>query len=131
MEPNEVEKVVNASIEAHHKLAPLTHGTGFSTATYILIGLGGLIGVATLTVGLGVAIRERMKEGRKPRAGRKVPQLEMIEEASAPVEMSDRRKGPLEIELHGSAYAVEHYGNIEIKRQVNLVLPKYPEEELH
>ena len=45
--------------------------------------------------------------------------------------MSDRRKGPLEIEIHRSAYAVEHYGNMEVKRQVNLVLPKYPEEELH
>ena len=53
----------------------------------------------------------------------------MEEEASAPIEIPDRRKGPLEIEFHGSAYTVEHHGNMEIKRQINLVLPNYPEEE--
>ena len=130
VEPNEVEKVINASIEAHNKVAPQTHGTGFST-TYTLMALGGMIGVSALTVGLSLAIRKWMKEGKKLRAGRKITQLEMIEEASAPIEILDRRKGPLEIELHGSAYAVEYYGNMEVKRQINLVLPKYPEEEPH
>ena len=87
--------------------------------------------MATWPVGLGAAIRERVMKGRRPKAGRQVPQLEMAEEASTPVEISDRRKGPLKIEIHGSAYAVEHYGNMEVKRQINLVLPKYPEEEIH
>ena len=79
VEPNEVEKVVNASLETHNKRAPQTHGTGFSTTTYILMGLGGLVGVATLTVRLGAAIRERVKKGRRPKAGSQVPQLEMTE----------------------------------------------------
>ena len=131
VEPNEVERMVNASKETHNRGVPQAHGTGFSTTTYILIGLGGLIGVVTMTVGLGAAIWERVKAGIKLGAGRRVPQLEMIEEASAPVEVSDKRKGPLEIEIHGSAYAVEHYGDMEVKRQVNLVLPKYSEGELH
>ena len=56
MEPNEVEKVINISIEAHNNVAPKTHGTGFST-TYILMALGGMIGVSALSVGMSFALR--------------------------------------------------------------------------
>ena len=65
--------------------------------------LGGMIGVSALTVGMSLAIRKWMKEGKRLRTGRQIPQLEMEEEASAPIEKPDRRKGPLEIEFYGSA----------------------------
>ena len=112
----------------HNNEAPWTGGTGFSTTTYILMGLGGLIGAASLIGGLGAAIRERVMKGLSPKAARQVPQLEMAEEASAPTEASDRRKGPLEIEIHGNAYAVERYEDRDVKRKINLVLPRFPEE---
>ena len=92
--------------------------------------VGGMFGVSALSVGMSFALRKWVKEGKSLRAGRTVPQLEKGEKASAPIEIPDRMKGPLEIEFHGSAYAVEHHGNMEIKRQINVVLPNYPEEEL-
>ena len=92
------------------------------------MGLGGLVGAASLIVGLGAATREQVMKGLSPKAARQVPQLEMAEEARAPIEASDRRKGPLEIEIHGSTYAVERYEDRDVKRQINLVLPKFPEE---
>ena len=92
--------------------------------------VGGMFGVSALSVGMSFALQKWVKEGKSLRAGRAVPQLEMGETASAPMEVPDRRKGQLEIEFHGNAYAVEHHGNMEIKRQINLVLPTYPEEEL-
>ena len=83
------------------------------------MGLGGLIGTMTLLGGLGAAIREQVMKGVSQEVVNQIPQLEMAEEASTPA-----GKGPLEIEIIGNAYAVEHYKDRDIKRKINLVIPK-------
>ena len=40
--------------------------TGYSTTTYILMGLGGLFGAVVVLGGLGAAIRERVVKGVSP-----------------------------------------------------------------
>ena len=92
-----------------------------------------MVGVSEMSVKMSFALRKWMRSGKRVRPGRSVPQLEMGESASAPIETPDKRKarkGQLEIEFHGNAYAVEHHGNVEIKRQINLAFPTYPEEEI-
>ena len=77
IEPNEVENVINATLLIHNNEAPRTGVTGFSTTTYILMGLGGLIGTMTLLGGLGAAIRERVMKGVSQEVANQLPQLEI------------------------------------------------------
>ena len=119
IEPNEVENVINATLQAHNEEASGAVMTGYSTTTYILMGLGGLFGAVVVLGGLGAAIRERVVKGVSQEVVNRIPQLEMAEEANIPA-----RKGQLEIEFRGDAFAVEHYENRDVKRKINLVIPK-------
>ena len=119
IEPNEVEEVVNATLLAHNEEAPEALAAGYSTTTYILMGLGGMVGAVVVLGALVAAIRERLVKGVSQEVANRIPQLGMVEEANIPA-----RKGQLEIEFRGDAIAVEHYENRNVKKMINLVIPE-------
>ena len=117
IEPYEVEGVVNATLLANDE-TPEAAAAGYSTTTYILMGLGGLFGATVVLGALVAAIRDRLVRGVSQEVANRIPQLGRIEEADIPA-----RKGQLEIEFRGDAISVEHCESKNVKRMINLVMP--------
>ena len=113
IESKDVEREINATLQAHNEGVPEATATRYSTTTYILMGLGGLVGAAVVIGALGTAIRERLMK----RASQ-VPQLGMLEEANIPA-----RKGRLEIEFKTDAITVEHCEDKSVRKMIRLVEP--------
>ena len=93
VESNDVVREVNATLQAQSEEVPEVTTARYSTTTYILMGVGGLVG-ATMVIGaLMAAIRERLTK--------RVSQV-LLEKANIPA-----RKGRLEIEYKTSDITVE------------------------
>ena len=118
IESKEVEKEVNATLLAPHEGTPEAASAGYSTTTYILMGLGGLVGATVVIGALGTAIRERLVKRASQEVANWIPQLGMLEEANIPA-----RRGRLEIEFKTDAITVEHCENKNVKKMIRLVEP--------
>ena len=118
IESKDVEKEVNATLLAHNEGTPEAASAGYSTTTYILMGLGGLVGAAVVIGALGTAIRERLVRRASQGMASRVPQLGMLEEANIPA-----RKGRLEIEFKTDVITVDHCENKNAKNMLRLVEP--------
>ena len=107
VESNDVVREVNATLQAQNEGAPEVTTARYSTTTYILMGVGGLVG-ATMVIGaLVAAIRERLTK--------RVSQV-LLEEANIPA-----RKGRLEIEYKTNDITVEHCEGKDVKKMIRLV----------
>ena len=115
IESKDVENEVNATLLAHNEGTPEAASAGYSTTTYILMGLGGLVGAAVVIGALGAAIRERLVRGACQGMASRAPQLGMQDIPA--------RKGRLEIEFKTDVITVDHCENKNAKNMLRLVEP--------
>ena len=113
VESNDVEMEVNATMQAHGEELPEVTTARYSTTTYILMGMGGLV-VITMGVGaLVAAIWERVRKGARQALNH---QLAMLEEAKAPA-----KKYRLEVEYRADVIAVEPCEKKEARKVFRMV----------
>ena len=113
VESNDVEVEVNATMQAHGEELLEDTTAGYSTTTYILMGMGGLV-VITMGVGaLVAAIWERVRKGARQALSHR---LAMLEEAKVPA-----KKDRLEVEYRADVIAVEPCENKEARKLFRMV----------
>ena len=113
VESNDVEMEVNATMQAHDEELPEVTTARYSTTTYILMGMGGLVVTAMGIGALVAAIRERLVKGARQALNH---QLAMLEEAKTPA-----KKDRLEVEYKTDVIAVEHCENKDARKMIRLV----------
>jgi hypothetical protein len=94
-------------------------GSSRFTATSIMMMIGGMIGASIMTIAMSLFLKKWMRSGR---SGEVVPQVEMEEQANAPIEQVSA--GLRELGFNGNADAVEHQGAREPRNQLTLVYSK-------
>ena len=113
VESNDVETEVNATMQAHNEEVPEVTTARYSTTTYILMGMGGLVVTAMGVGALVAAIRERVVKGTRQMLAH---QLARLEEAKIPA-----KKDRLEVEYKTDVIAVEHCENKDARKMIRIL----------